>query len=126
MGKSTVTGFFTWEEVFENYVLYEHDGIKRLGNMWLGALNTGEPSYTVTLAEISNDAHVRKVLGVEDQVELDELFSLMDKDDDGILTGGEACRYFIADYDIWCKRYEDSNFWSGLVIHWQETGLPQV
>lgn len=67
MGKNSVTGFYQWDEVFENFVLFEHDSFKKLGNKWLGALSTGdEPSYSVTLADVSDKPEILPVLGVHD------------------------------------------------------------
>ena len=127
MGKNTVTGFYLWDEVFEKIVLFEHESFKNLGNKWLGALSTGdEPSYSVTLADVSDKPEILPVLGVEDQIELAELFTTMDKNGDGIVNGEEACRYYVADYDFWCKKFENSDLWGGMVIHWQETGLPKI
>ena len=128
MGKNSVTGFYQWDEVFEKIVLFEHDSFKNLGNKWLGALKatSDESSYSVTLADISDKPAILPILGVDDQIELAELFTTMDKNGDGILNGEEACRYYVADYDYWCKQFENPDRWAGMVTHWHETGLPKI
>ena len=125
MGKSPITDVLYWDELYEKYIIFEHEGLKRFGNVWMGAFNakSEDPVYSATLADL-NVAEVGHYLGVEDEIELAELFTTIDKTGDGIIDFWEACRYYIADYDHFCKKYRNSGNWWGLVTHWQENGMP--
>ena len=125
MGKSPITDVIYWDEIYEKYILFEHEALKRFGNVWMGAFNANseDPVYSATLADF-NIEEVGHYLGVENEIELAELFTAIDKTDDGIIDFWEACRYYIADYDVFCKKYRNSGNWWGLVTHWQENGMP--
>ena len=79
MGKSPITDVFYWDEFYEKYILFEQEGLKRFGNAWMGAFNANseEPVYHAVLSDI-NIEEVGHYLGVEDEIELAELFNAID------------------------------------------------
>ena len=53
--KDTVTDALKWEDVFKGYILREFHGFMALERDWMAVIHDGEPSYTFTLADVTND-----------------------------------------------------------------------
>ena len=123
LGKNTVTDVLRWEDLFNGYILKLDRGFRQLQIDWMAAIHDGTPSYTFSLADIDNDearAHFGKT-----QEELERFFNLVDTNNDGLVDGEEACRFWIGDADIMCDHFspENSDVWLSTVERWVHNPL---
>ena len=118
MGKDTSEELHA-DDVYENYVVYERNAYENLKYHWQNAWNKGPGSYSSHLAGVIGDFAAWEVLGVSSSDELTELFKLIDKNSDGVIDGTEACRYYVADYDFICEKFDHKPTWMAHLDYWE-------
>ena len=121
--KDTITDALSWEDVFKGYILREFHGFMALERDWMAVIHDGEPSYTFTLADVTNDdalAHFETT-----QEEMEQYFNIIDKNSDGLVDGEEACRFWVGDADILCGKFapEYEGHWLHMVENWVSNPL---
>ena len=118
LGLDTVTDALKWEDVFSKWIMKEYHGMMALQRDWMAVIHDDTPSYTFSLADIDNDearAHFEAT-----QEELERVFHTIDTNNDGLVDGEEACRFWVGDADIFCLKFapENSSHWLDLIENW--------
>ena len=123
LGKNTVTDALRWEDVLNGFIFREYHGFMSLQRDWMAAIHDDTPSYTFSFADIDND-EARAHFG-ETREELERVFNLIDTNNDGLVDGEEACRFWVGDSDLMCGKFapEYSDNWLGMIEHWVQNPL---
>ena len=123
LGLNTVGDALKWEDVFQGYVMKEYNGFRQLQIDWMAAIHNGNPSYTFSLADMVDDEAIAHF--GETREELERVFNLIDTNNDGLVDGEEACRFWIGDADIMCGHFspENSDEWLSMIERWVHNPL---